>query len=190
MQQLHPPLGPSRSASPAPPPPWLLKLTDLAVLLERHRICLHLDVVASSTPCAAAPPVDHVVLRAAYALDDMRTLSPFLLVMMHRCCVVCGVWCVVCGVWCVVCGVWCVVCGVWCVVCGVWCVVCGVWCVVCGVWCVVCGVWCVVCGVMRLMSVFRIEVRPLTISSQGLRPAVRSFRSYQARSSLHRHYVI
>ena len=84
MQQLHPPPAQLPSSPPPSPPLWQHKLAGLAVLLERHRICLHFDVVACCTPCAAPPPVDHVVLRAAYALDDMRPLSPFLLVMMHR----------------------------------------------------------------------------------------------------------
>lgn len=81
MQQLYP-----YNDQIHAPPIWLQKITDLAVLLERHRICLHFDVVSSIVPCAAAgpPPVDHVVLRAAYALDDMRALSPFFLVMIHR----------------------------------------------------------------------------------------------------------
>ena len=81
MQQLYP----SNDQFHAPPI-WLQKITDLSVLLERHRICLHFDVLSSTVPCTAAgpPPVDHVVLRAAYALDDMRALSPFLLVMIHR----------------------------------------------------------------------------------------------------------
>jgi hypothetical protein len=81
MQQLYP-SNDQIHASPI----WLQKITDLAVLLERHRICLHFDVLSSTVPCAAAgpPPVDHVVLRAAYALDDMRALSPFFLVMIHR----------------------------------------------------------------------------------------------------------
>ena len=81
MQQLYP----HTSQYPATPR-WLQKLTDLAVLLERHRICLQFDVLSSYTQCRAAgpSPVDHLVLHAAYALDDMRSLSPFVLVMLHR----------------------------------------------------------------------------------------------------------
>jgi hypothetical protein len=81
MQQLYP-----HTSQYSATPRWLQKITELAVLLERHRICLQFVVLSSYTQSRAAgpSPVDHIVLHAAYTLDDMRSLSPFVLVMLHR----------------------------------------------------------------------------------------------------------